>query len=53
MDKITKERIEIILEGRVVNLVGLSDNDFDLVLAMIYAARISRRLLDAPKAQHE
>lgn len=34
-----KDQISIIMQGKVVNLVKLTESQFDFVLAMLYAAR--------------
>jgi hypothetical protein len=42
MDELAKKRIDTIMEAPVANLVKLTDSQFDLVLVMLYAARLFR-----------
>jgi hypothetical protein len=43
-----KKRIEIIMQGKVENLVKLTDNQLDLVLTMIFSARYFHALEAKP-----
>jgi len=52
MDQIVKEYIEIIMTGKVENLVKLTDKDFDFVMAMLYAARYFHALEVKDKVKH-
>ncbi|MFA5727227.1 MAG: hypothetical protein WC886_06270 [Saccharofermentanaceae bacterium] len=48
MDRTPKECIQILMEGQVKNLIGLTDYQFELAIDMLRAARYSRALESLP-----